>query len=243
MPAAYIHGDPVFSNIMLEKRSAASVVPPPPPPSLADSGAAAAAAGGSGGHGHHHHHRGGGALAPPKGRGVKFLDMRGALGDVLTTGGDVLYDLSKIFQSLNGYDFMLLDLWDGMTPTQHKQLRALQSTFWAAVAENYGPRRADEEAAAKGVTGGGLAAAADDGDDLSSSSLSPPRRTSGGGGVGENDERLALERAVASLRRDVTLLTAAHFFTIVPLHETRPRQLLYLQQSRRLLVDCALIDA
>ena len=200
---------------------------------MADSGAAAAAAGGSGGGG-----------ITPKGRGVKFLDMRGALGDVLTTGGDVLYDLSKIFQSLNGYDFMLLDLWDGMTPTQHKQLRALQSTFWAAVAENYGPRRADEEAAAaKGATGGGLAAAADDGDDLSSSSLSPPRRTSGGGGVGENDERLALERAVASLRRDVTLLTAAHFFTIVPLHETRPRQLLYLQQSRRLLVDCALIDA
>ena len=50
-----------------------------------------------------------------------------------------------------------------------------------------------------------------------------------------------LEAAVASLTRDVTLLTAAHYFTIVPLHETRQRQLLYLQQSRHLLIECGLI--
>ena len=55
MPSAYIHGDPVFSNIILEKKAA-----------LGSSG-------------------------------VKFIDMRGALGGRLTTSGDVLYDLSKLY--------------------------------------------------------------------------------------------------------------------------------------------------
>ena len=41
---------------------------------------------------------------------VKLIDMRGALGDVLTTQGDVTYDLSKVYQSLCGYDHIILDL-------------------------------------------------------------------------------------------------------------------------------------
>ena len=49
----YIHGDPVFSNVLLTDEST-----------------------------------------------VKLIDMRGALGDVLTTQGDVTYDLSKVYQSL-----------------------------------------------------------------------------------------------------------------------------------------------
>jgi len=60
--AAYIHGDPVFSNILLAK-----------------------------------------------GGGIYLLDMRGALGDRLTTNGDIAYDLAKVFQSLCGYDFFLED--------------------------------------------------------------------------------------------------------------------------------------
>lgn len=40
---------------------------------------------------------------------VKFLDMRGSLGDRLTLQGDVNYDLSKVYQSLTGYDFILHD--------------------------------------------------------------------------------------------------------------------------------------
>lgn len=35
--------------------------------------------------------------------------MRGALGDMLCTEGDINYDLSKVYQSLCGYDFMIMD--------------------------------------------------------------------------------------------------------------------------------------
>ena len=60
--AAFVHGDPVFSNVLLTNDST-----------------------------------------------IKFLDMRGALGDELTTEGDVAYDLSKVYQSLCGYDAIILD--------------------------------------------------------------------------------------------------------------------------------------
>ena len=39
---------------------------------------------------------------------IVMIDMRGQLGKIITTQGDVHYDLSKVFQSLCGYDFMLL---------------------------------------------------------------------------------------------------------------------------------------
>lgn len=40
---------------------------------------------------------------------VAFIDMRGALGDLVSTKGDTNYDLSKVYQSLCGYDFFILD--------------------------------------------------------------------------------------------------------------------------------------
>jgi len=40
---------------------------------------------------------------------IKFIDMRGKLGSKLTILGDWLYDWSKIYQSILGYDFILLD--------------------------------------------------------------------------------------------------------------------------------------
>ena len=40
---------------------------------------------------------------------IYFLDMRGCLGKLLTTVGDVVYDLAKVYQSLCGYDYFLLD--------------------------------------------------------------------------------------------------------------------------------------
>jgi thiamine kinase-like enzyme len=39
--------------------------------------------------------------------GVKFIDMRGKVGDELTIFGDLYYDLAKIYQSLLGYDYIL----------------------------------------------------------------------------------------------------------------------------------------
>ena len=40
---------------------------------------------------------------------IKFIDMRGKLGDTLTIYGDYLYDWAKIYQSLLGYDEILLN--------------------------------------------------------------------------------------------------------------------------------------
>ncbi|ORZ29514.1 nucleotide-diphospho-sugar transferase [Catenaria anguillulae PL171] len=57
-----IHGDPVFSNVLMTKDGQ-----------------------------------------------VKFIDMRGRLGNDLTLEGDALYDLAKVYQSLCGYDFIILD--------------------------------------------------------------------------------------------------------------------------------------
>ena len=36
-------------------------------------------------------------------------DMRGCLGSELTLVGDMAYDLAKVFQSLHGYDYLILD--------------------------------------------------------------------------------------------------------------------------------------
>ena len=39
----------------------------------------------------------------------KFIDMRGKLGDKLTIFGDIFYDYAKIYQSLIGYDEIMLN--------------------------------------------------------------------------------------------------------------------------------------
>ena len=39
---------------------------------------------------------------------IKFIDMRGKIGEKLTIYGDWLYDFAKIYQSLIGYDMVLL---------------------------------------------------------------------------------------------------------------------------------------
>jgi hypothetical protein len=40
---------------------------------------------------------------------IKFIDMRGKVGDDLTICGDWLYDWAKLYQSLIGYDKILLE--------------------------------------------------------------------------------------------------------------------------------------
>jgi len=39
----------------------------------------------------------------------KLIDMRGQIGDKLTIYGDIFYDYGKIYQSITGYDEILLD--------------------------------------------------------------------------------------------------------------------------------------
>jgi len=43
------------------------------------------------------------------GAALRFIDMRGKQGDVTTILGDMWYDYAKLFQSLCGYDEILLD--------------------------------------------------------------------------------------------------------------------------------------
>jgi len=124
----YIHGDPVFSNVL--RTADDSIV---------------------------------------------FIDMRGELGTRLTTQGDVHYDLSKVFQSLCGYDFMLLD--QVLDDTSSEIFDGLRATFWEEVRRSY-------------------------------PNIQP---------------------------RDVRLHTAAHFFTIVPLHEVRSRMQRYLRTCNSML--------
>lgn len=47
------------------------------------------------------------AILDDNGKGVRLIDMRGQLDEILTTEGDVHYDLAKILQSLCGYDHIL----------------------------------------------------------------------------------------------------------------------------------------
>ncbi|CAE7511830.1 unnamed protein product [Symbiodinium pilosum] len=126
--AFYIHGDPVFSNIL--RTSDDKIV---------------------------------------------MIDMRGQLGKWTTTQGDVHYDLSKVFQSLCGYDFMLLD--QALDEPASETFDALRAAFWEEVRQRY--------------------------PDVS--------------------------------HRQVRLLTASHFFTIVPLHEVRSRMARYLRTAHSML--------
>eukprot|EP00931_Biecheleriopsis_adriatica_P074699 TRINITY_DN48704_c0_g1_i1.p1 TRINITY_DN48704_c0_g1~~TRINITY_DN48704_c0_g1_i1.p1 ORF type:complete len:791 (-),score=143.38 TRINITY_DN48704_c0_g1_i1:120-2492(-) len=126
--AYYIHGDPVFSNVIRSDDD-----------------------------------------------GIVLIDMRGELGKWLTTQGDVHYDLSKVYQSLCGYDFMLLDA--TLDDTASEMFDALKSSFWEKVKTLY------------------------------------PKVS----------------------HRHVRLLTAAHFFTIVPLHEVKSRMVRYLRTSHSML--------
>jgi capsule biosynthesis phosphatase len=39
---------------------------------------------------------------------LQFIDMRGRIGNTLTIYGDILYDFAKVYQSIIGYDFILM---------------------------------------------------------------------------------------------------------------------------------------
>ena len=86
--AAVIHGDPVFSNVL-----------------LTDDGR------------------------------IYLLDMRGELGSVLTLQGDLTYDLSKVYQSLLGYDYIILS--QPLLERDAEILEELRHTFRTFVSEHY----------------------------------------------------------------------------------------------------------
>jgi hypothetical protein len=86
--ANVIHGDPVFSNVL-----------------LTDDGR------------------------------IYLLDMRGELGSHLTLQGDLTYDLSKVYQSLLGYDYIILS--QPLHERDAELLEELRRTFRAFVRENY----------------------------------------------------------------------------------------------------------
>ena len=61
--------------------------------------------------------------------------MRGEIGDSLTMQGDVLYDLSKVYQSLLGYDFILLS--KALQERDAEILEDLRDEFFDFIKENY----------------------------------------------------------------------------------------------------------
>lgn len=66
---------------------------------------------------------------------IILIDMRGQLGSRITTQGDVHYDLSKVYQSLCGYDFMLLD--QALDENTSEIFDGLRAVFWKEVQELY----------------------------------------------------------------------------------------------------------
>ncbi|KAJ3178844.1 hypothetical protein HDU85_005037 [Gaertneriomyces sp. JEL0708] len=88
-----IHGDPVFSNVILQTNNT-----------------------------------------------VAFLDMRGRLGDQFSIHGDAVYDLAKVYQSLQGYDFALLTDQESnfcLSEAELRNLQELQGVFWEHCRLNY----------------------------------------------------------------------------------------------------------
>ncbi len=63
---------------------------------------------------------------------IKLIDMRGKIGDVYSIFGDPIYDISKIYQSLSGYDFILNNKVD------YDRNKNIMNIFEKWVEENYG---------------------------------------------------------------------------------------------------------
>jgi capsule biosynthesis phosphatase len=66
----------------------------------------------------------------------KFIDMRGKLGDELSIVGDIFYDYSKIFQSIIGYDEILLN-----ENVSNKYRSSLIKIFNKFIIDNFGEER------------------------------------------------------------------------------------------------------
>ena len=64
---------------------------------------------------------------------IKFIDMRGALGETLTIRGDILYDFAKIYQSLIGYDYILLD-----KQIDDEYINEITKIFESYIIDNFG---------------------------------------------------------------------------------------------------------
>lgn len=78
---------------------------------------------------------------------IFFLDMRGELGSQLTLQGDLTYDLSKVYQSLLGYDYIILN--QPLLERDAEILEELRHTFREFIAEHYPQVNALPEAVKK----------------------------------------------------------------------------------------------
>lgn len=61
--------------------------------------------------------------------------MRGEVGNKLTLQGDLTYDLSKVYQSLLGYDYIILN--QPLLERDAEMLEELRQTFRRFVGEHY----------------------------------------------------------------------------------------------------------
>lgn len=60
---------------------------------------------------------------------LKFIDMRGRVGEVNTIYGDIFYDYAKVYQSLCGYDYIMMGRENGMSDYNKELLRYFESKF------------------------------------------------------------------------------------------------------------------
>lgn len=60
---------------------------------------------------------------------IKFIDMRGKLDETLSILGDIHYDWAKIFQSLVGYDAILLECRDMSNKYKHEMINVFREWY------------------------------------------------------------------------------------------------------------------
>jgi hypothetical protein len=70
----------------------------------------------------------------------KFIDMNGTLGDMLSIYGDKWYDYGKIYQSLIGYDEILLEA-ESKTPITDEYRQTLRNHFETYILNKFGTQR------------------------------------------------------------------------------------------------------
>jgi tRNA A-37 threonylcarbamoyl transferase component Bud32 len=63
---------------------------------------------------------------------LKFIDMRGKIGNVLTIYGDIFYDYAKVYQSIIGYDYIINN-----KEINNSYTHELMECFHSYILENY----------------------------------------------------------------------------------------------------------
>ena len=166
---------------------------------------------------------------------VKFFDVRAMQGDTFTLKGDVVYDLAKVYQSLQGYDHVLLSNPEESEGMERSCNRIITPEPEALERRVGGPAHALGTGSVPGI--------------YLTDDSSPPREAGNGGGkfyLDPTDARLLTRlreqfwshveaKYEGKVRRDdIVLITGSLLFSLIPLHRGELRGM-FLEMCRGVL--------